>query len=154
MSEQAQSLPTVQYRKGERLLTTKEAAEWCNFKPRFLEARRARGGGPKYLRISSRAVRYLYIFGTLVTVAVLSLFSGHQSATAQPITNSRLPIPSSASVLTLTGLNFNLTNYMPGDSADRLTTLFKCDIQPASARKRFRRALVRWMQLCVARLVR
>lgn len=41
-----------------RLLTTAEAASYINYTPRFLEARRIRGGGPKFVRISGRAVRY------------------------------------------------------------------------------------------------
>ena len=40
------------------LLTTVQAAEFVNFTPRFLEARRVIGGGPPYVRISARAVRY------------------------------------------------------------------------------------------------
>ena len=46
-------------------------------------------------------------------LALLIVFSGHDLALAQTPTNSRLPIPPVATVLTLTGLNFNLTNYMP-----------------------------------------
>lgn len=44
--------------KEDRLLTTREAAKVLNTTDRFLEARRVRGGGPKYVRISARAVRY------------------------------------------------------------------------------------------------
>ena len=40
------------------LLTTKQAATWLGYKPRMLEARRLRGDGPLYVRISARATRY------------------------------------------------------------------------------------------------
>jgi predicted DNA-binding transcriptional regulator AlpA len=40
------------------LLTTEQAATWLGYKPRMLEARRLRGGGPLYIRISARSVRY------------------------------------------------------------------------------------------------
>jgi len=40
------------------LLNEKQAARFLNFTPRCLQAWRQRGGGPKYVRISSRAVRY------------------------------------------------------------------------------------------------
>ena len=40
------------------LLSEKEAAAIIGFTPRFLQARRHRGGGPAFIRISQRAVRY------------------------------------------------------------------------------------------------
>lgn len=40
------------------LLTTKQAADWLGYKPRMLEARRLKGDGPLFIRISARAVRY------------------------------------------------------------------------------------------------
>ena len=40
------------------LLTEAEAARLLKFTPRFLQARRVRGDGPKFLKISARAVRY------------------------------------------------------------------------------------------------
>ena len=40
------------------LLTEKEAAEALGFTPRFLQERRLRGGGPQFVRVSARAVRY------------------------------------------------------------------------------------------------
>ena len=40
------------------LLTPFEAAEYLSLTPRFLEARRHRGGGPPYVRVSARAIRY------------------------------------------------------------------------------------------------
>lgn len=40
------------------LLTEKEAAELIGFTPRFLAERRVRGGGPPFVKISARAVRY------------------------------------------------------------------------------------------------
>lgn len=40
------------------LLTTKEAADFLGVTPRFLENRRCIGGGPQYVRISRRVVRY------------------------------------------------------------------------------------------------
>ena len=43
---------------GEALLTTEQAAAWAKMTPRFFEARRVRGDGPDYVRISARAVRY------------------------------------------------------------------------------------------------
>ena len=43
---------------GTGLLTTEQAAEFLGLTPRFLEARRMRGGGPRYVNISKRAVRY------------------------------------------------------------------------------------------------
>jgi predicted DNA-binding transcriptional regulator AlpA len=41
-----------------RLLTTEQAAAVLGFTERFLESRRTRGNGPRYVRISARAVRY------------------------------------------------------------------------------------------------
>ncbi len=43
---------------GHGLLTTAQAAAFIGYTPRMLEARRVRGGGPKFVRISGRAVRY------------------------------------------------------------------------------------------------
>ena len=40
------------------LLTEKEAAELIGFTPRFLQNRRLRGDGPRYVTVSARAVRY------------------------------------------------------------------------------------------------
>ena len=40
------------------LLTPFRAAEYLSMTPRFLEMRRHRGGGPPFVRISSRAIRY------------------------------------------------------------------------------------------------
>ncbi len=40
------------------LLTEQEAAAVIGFTPRFLQARRHRGDGPAFIRVSSRAVRY------------------------------------------------------------------------------------------------
>ena len=43
----------------ERLLVTeKEAADLLGLTPRTLQAWRHRGGGPEYVRVSSRCVRY------------------------------------------------------------------------------------------------
>ena len=42
----------------DRLLTQQEAADRLNLSPRFLEVRRYRGGGPPFVRVSSRCVRY------------------------------------------------------------------------------------------------
>jgi hypothetical protein len=46
---------------GTSLLTTKQAADWLGYKPRMLEARRLKGDGPLFIRISARAVRYRLI---------------------------------------------------------------------------------------------
>ena len=40
------------------LLTEAEAARRLGFTPRFLQQRRYAGGGPKFVRISARAIRY------------------------------------------------------------------------------------------------
>ena len=40
------------------LLSEAEAAELLGFTPRFLSNRRHRGDGPRYVRISARAIRY------------------------------------------------------------------------------------------------
>ena len=40
------------------LLNEKQAAEFLGLKPRTLQAWRWSGGGPKYVRLSARAVRY------------------------------------------------------------------------------------------------
>ena len=42
----------------DELLTEKQAAAFMKFTQRFLQARRSRGGGPTYIRVSSKAVRY------------------------------------------------------------------------------------------------
>lgn len=41
-----------------RLLTEEQAAELIGFTPRFLQDRRLRGGGPSFVRVSARAIRY------------------------------------------------------------------------------------------------
>ena len=43
---------------ADRLLTQAEAAERLGLTPRFLEARRHRGGGPAFVRISAPCIRY------------------------------------------------------------------------------------------------
>ena len=43
---------------GKILLTEEEAAAALGFTPRFLQERRFRGGGPQFVKISARAVRY------------------------------------------------------------------------------------------------
>ena len=40
------------------LLTEAEAARRLGFTPRFLQERRYKGGGPKFVRVSARAIRY------------------------------------------------------------------------------------------------
>lgn len=40
------------------LLTEEQAAEAIGFSARFLQDRRLRGGGPKFVRVSARAIRY------------------------------------------------------------------------------------------------
>ncbi len=42
----------------EKLLTEPQAAEVLNFTARTLQAWRVRGGGPPYVKISARAIRY------------------------------------------------------------------------------------------------
>ena len=40
------------------LMTPREAADFLGLSTRFLEVRRYRGGGPEYIRVSARCVRY------------------------------------------------------------------------------------------------
>lgn len=40
------------------LLTEVEAAKFLGFTPSFMQTRRYKGGGPKFVRISARAIRY------------------------------------------------------------------------------------------------
>ena len=40
------------------LLTEDEAAELIGFTPCFLQERRFRGGGPPFVKVSARAIRY------------------------------------------------------------------------------------------------
>ncbi len=42
----------------ERVLKTKEAAEFLNLSPSFLEKARVYGDGPPFVRLGSRAVAY------------------------------------------------------------------------------------------------
>lgn len=46
--------------KKQRLLSEQEAASFMGFTPRTLQAWRYRGGGPEFVRISSRAIRYRF----------------------------------------------------------------------------------------------
>jgi len=48
----------MSYHNEDALLTEKEAAKYLNFTPRFLQSRRVRGDGARFVKISSRAVRY------------------------------------------------------------------------------------------------
>lgn len=41
-----------------RLLTADEAAQYLSISPKSLEAWRTRGGGPRFVRLRSRAIRY------------------------------------------------------------------------------------------------
>ncbi len=43
---------------GKILLTEAEAADRIGFTPRFLQERRFRGGGPPFVKVSARAIRY------------------------------------------------------------------------------------------------
>jgi hypothetical protein len=43
---------------ADKLLRQEEAAQMLNLSPRALEAWRHRGGGPRFLRISGRCIRY------------------------------------------------------------------------------------------------
>ncbi len=43
---------------AEQLLTEGQVAEYLNLTPRALQAWRYKGGGPRYVAISTRAVRY------------------------------------------------------------------------------------------------
>ncbi len=40
------------------LIDEKEAAEFLDLTPRSMQAMRQRGGGPKFIRLSSRCIRY------------------------------------------------------------------------------------------------
>jgi excisionase family DNA binding protein len=40
------------------LLTTRQAAEYLNYELRTLESWRHRGGGPRFVRVSAKSVRY------------------------------------------------------------------------------------------------
>ena len=40
------------------LLTERQAAEALGFTPRFLQNRRFTGDGPRFIRVSARAIRY------------------------------------------------------------------------------------------------
>lgn len=42
----------------EPLLTARQAADYLGLTPRFLEMRRYRGDGPRFVSISKRCVRY------------------------------------------------------------------------------------------------
>ena len=48
----------MQSRDPDELLRPREAARLLAFSPRALEAWRTRGGGPRFVRVSARAVRY------------------------------------------------------------------------------------------------
>jgi hypothetical protein len=43
---------------GQFLLTEKQAADFLGFQPRTLQEWRLKGGGPQFVKISARAVRY------------------------------------------------------------------------------------------------
>ncbi|MBB3065349.1 helix-turn-helix domain-containing protein [Limibacillus halophilus] len=42
----------------DRLMTESEAADFLSYTTRALQNWRVRGGGPKFIRISSRSIRY------------------------------------------------------------------------------------------------
>ena len=46
------------YHEQNRLLDEDEAAEFLGLSPRTLQGLRVRGGGPDYIKIGTRAVRY------------------------------------------------------------------------------------------------
>jgi hypothetical protein len=43
---------------NEGYMTTQQAAAYLGFTAEFLKARRVRGNGPRYVAVSSRAIRY------------------------------------------------------------------------------------------------
>ena len=51
-------LEKAQEQEQDGLLTPSDAAIYLSMTPRFLEVRRHLGDGPRYVRISSRAIRY------------------------------------------------------------------------------------------------
>lgn len=42
----------------EPLLSTEQAAAWLGVSPRFLTDRRYKGGGPRFIRLSAKVVKY------------------------------------------------------------------------------------------------
>ena len=55
------TLPTPEDCDGDfwfSLIPDTEAAEFIGLTPRFLEVRRQQGGGPKFVKVSARCIRY------------------------------------------------------------------------------------------------
>jgi predicted DNA-binding transcriptional regulator AlpA len=53
-----QMLTSTARRPASPLFTEAEAANYLKFTPRALQAWRCRGGGPRFVKVSARAVRY------------------------------------------------------------------------------------------------
>ncbi|CAN5416087.1 hypothetical protein BH10BDE1_BH10BDE1_27860 [soil metagenome] len=53
MTRETQHVPSQ-----ESLFSTKQAAEYLATSERFLEIRRMKGGGPQYIRVSAKTIRY------------------------------------------------------------------------------------------------
>ena len=49
---------TIETENPNQLLTEKEAAELICYSPRALQNWRVRGGGPAYVKVSARSIRY------------------------------------------------------------------------------------------------
>jgi hypothetical protein len=54
----AEPLSCIHQSKERLLLKTLEAAEFLSLSPRTLEALRLKGGGPPYIQVTSKSIRY------------------------------------------------------------------------------------------------
>ena len=70
-----------------RLLTAEEAAQYLSVSPKSLETWRTRGGGPRFVRLRSRAIRY--------RLNDLTEFveQGIRASTSDPVRRSQQPSP-------------------------------------------------------------
>jgi predicted DNA-binding transcriptional regulator AlpA len=58
MMEVSTQSPVRDEDRNDRLITEGEAATFLGYTPRALQNWRVRGGGPKFVKVSSRSVRY------------------------------------------------------------------------------------------------
>lgn len=58
VTEQAKASAVTEADYWYALIDEEPAADFLNLKPRTLQAKRATGGGPKFIRLSSRCVKY------------------------------------------------------------------------------------------------
>lgn len=72
-----------------RLVNEKEAAQFLGYTVRALQNWRVRGGGPKFVKVSARSVRYrVSDLGEWVDARIVNSTSSHNPQRTRPMTTA------------------------------------------------------------------